>query len=65
MMNQEVSGHAGIIVARNIMIEQRLAAVLAILEPRQRAPSILHQYVAEGGVQTSAPDMHDGAGMEY
>jgi hypothetical protein len=49
-MNQEVSTHATTAsMASIIVIDQGLAAVLAMLEPRQRSPSTLHAYVAEGG----------------
>lgn len=37
------------------MIDHGLAAVLAMLEPRQRSPSTLHAYVAEGGVINNEP----------
>jgi hypothetical protein len=50
-MNQEVSTHATTAsMASIIVIDQGLAAVLAMLEPRQRSPSTLHAYVAEGGI---------------
>ena len=47
-MNQEVSTHTTPgSMAEIIMIDRGLAAVLAILEPRQRSPTTLHTYVAE------------------
>lgn len=56
VMNQEVSTHTTTATtsarAAIIAIDQGLAAVLAMLEPRQRsAPSTLHTYVVEGGVK--------------
>ena len=57
-MNQEVSStHTTTTasVARIIMIDHGLAAVLVMLEPRQRSPSTLHAYVAEGGVINNEP----------
>jgi len=56
VMNQEVSTHTTTATTSSraaiIVIDQGLAAVLAMLEPRQRsAPSTLHTYVVEGGVK--------------
>ncbi len=53
-MNQEVSTHTTTSsMAEIIMIDRGLAAVLAILEPRQRSPTTLHTYVAERGVNNN------------